>query len=119
MDLPIEPEPAKDRRDRGGRAARPARPARSARGGRAGQTGQGGGIAAATTIEEVLRRRPRAARVFQRHRMACVGCAMAPFDTVAEAAAVYGLPLGALLAELERSSPPRARAADQRKDAKP
>lgn len=44
-----------------------------------------------TTVHEVLRRTPRAAEVFHRRRMACVGCTMAPFDTVADAARAYGI----------------------------
>lgn len=52
------------------------------------------------TVEEVLRRWPNLAQVFIRHRMACVGCAMASFDTLAEVAQVYGLRASAFLQEL-------------------
>jgi len=45
----------------------------------------------ATTVEDVLTRSPHAARVFLDHRMACVGCTMAPYDTVADAADAYDL----------------------------
>jgi hybrid cluster-associated redox disulfide protein len=54
------------------------------------------------TVAEVLTRWPQAIQVFFRHRMACVGCTMAPFDTIADAAAIYGLPLSFLLSELHQ-----------------
>lgn len=52
------------------------------------------------TIAEVLAFPGRAAEVFGRRQMACVGCTMAPFDTVAEAARVYGVEPERLAAEL-------------------
>ncbi|WP_431855658.1 DUF1858 domain-containing protein [Azospirillum sp.] len=54
-------------------------------------------------IGDVLERWPRTLAVFLRRRMACPGCAMAPFMTVAEAAACYGVPPAELLAELHRA----------------
>jgi hybrid cluster-associated redox disulfide protein len=42
-------------------------------------------------VSDVLAERPAAARVFVERRMACPGCAFAPFETVAEAAAAYGV----------------------------
>ncbi len=54
------------------------------------------------TVAEVLARWPQAIQVFFRHRMACVGCTMAPFDTIADVAAIYGLPLSFLLSELQQ-----------------
>lgn len=53
------------------------------------------------TIETLLRIQPNAARVFLKHGMACVGCPMAAFETVAEAAREYGVDLGVLLSELQ------------------
>ncbi len=41
------------------------------------------------TVAEVIDRCPQAASVFTRFRMACVGCPMAPFETLGEAVAVY------------------------------
>ena len=55
------------------------------------------------TVAEVLTRWPSAGRAFSRLGMACPGCAMAPFDTLAEVAAVYGVRAHALLAELRNS----------------
>ena len=44
-------------------------------------------------IAEVLARWPKTAIVFHKHNMACVGCAVAPFYTIADAATIYGLTL--------------------------
>lgn len=55
------------------------------------------------TVAEVLERWPSAGHAFSRLGMACPGCAMAPFDTVAEVAAVYGVRAQALLAELQNA----------------
>jgi len=55
------------------------------------------------TVAEVLDRWPQTIPVFFRHRMACVGCAMASFETLADVAAVYGLHLGRFLSELQQT----------------
>lgn len=60
------------------------------------------------TVGDVLRRWPRVAAVFVRHRMACVGCAMAPFETLAEAAAAYRLPVEAFTQEVADAIGPGA-----------
>jgi hybrid cluster-associated redox disulfide protein len=54
------------------------------------------------TVAELLARWPQLARVFVRHRMACVGCAIAPFESVAEVAAIYHLPVERFTDELQR-----------------
>ncbi|HYH38683.1 MAG TPA: DUF1858 domain-containing protein [Azospirillum sp.] len=59
--------------------------------------------AATHLISEVLERWPQTLAVFLHRRMACPGCAMASFMTVAEAAACYGVPPAELLAELHRA----------------
>ncbi len=56
------------------------------------------------TVAEVLERWPATAAVFVARCMACVGCAMARFDTLADAAAAYGVAPGTLLRELRQSS---------------
>lgn len=61
------------------------------------------GIDPTLTVAEVLERWPATASVFVRRCMACIGCAMAPFDTLAEAAAVYGIALAGLLGELHQA----------------
>lgn len=53
------------------------------------------------TVAEVLVKWPQTTRVFHRHNMACVGCAVAPFYTIADAADIYNLSLDQFLAELE------------------
>ncbi len=51
------------------------------------------------TVAELFRRWPRAVAAFTERGMACPGCAMAPFDTVADAASSYGVDAGRLLAD--------------------
>ncbi|MFN8471468.1 MAG: DUF1858 domain-containing protein [Anaerolineae bacterium] len=58
-------------------------------------------LSAELTVEDVLNRWPATVPVFMQHRMACVGCDLASFETLAEAVAIYGLDLKAFLAELE------------------
>jgi hybrid cluster-associated redox disulfide protein len=55
---------------------------------------------------------PATIAVFLRHRMHCVGCAVSPFHTVADAAGEYGMDGAALLRELRAAS--AAAGADQR-----
>jgi hydrid cluster protein-associated redox disulfide domain len=52
------------------------------------------------TVAELLRAWPSLGSVFLHRRMACPGCAMAPFMTLREAAESYGVDADALLAEL-------------------
>jgi hybrid cluster-associated redox disulfide protein len=44
-----------------------------------------------TRIGDLLAADARAARVLMQRGMGCTGCAFAPFETVAEAAAAYGI----------------------------
>jgi hybrid cluster-associated redox disulfide protein len=53
------------------------------------------------TVAELLAHWPQTIPTFMRHRMACVGCAMSPFETLAEVAAIYGLNLEYFLRELQ------------------
>lgn len=53
------------------------------------------------TIAEILQRWPETAAVFQRLRTACVGCDMAPFCSVNDAATHYDLDADQLLVELD------------------
>jgi hybrid cluster-associated redox disulfide protein len=57
-------------------------------------------LTASMTVGDVLLKRPFAARILVNHHMHCVGCAIAPFETVAEACEIYGVSVGDLLAEL-------------------
>lgn len=52
------------------------------------------------TLEELITAHPSAARVLLARRMHCVGCAVAAFETLEEACAVYGLPLDEVLEDL-------------------
>jgi hybrid cluster-associated redox disulfide protein len=53
------------------------------------------------TMAVVLAKYPEAARVLFNHRMHCVGCAIAPYETLAEACAAYDIVLDDLLRELD------------------
>jgi hybrid cluster-associated redox disulfide protein len=55
------------------------------------------------TVADVLRCWQETIPVFLRHRMACLGCPMACFETLESAAAIYGLDLNAFLEELQAS----------------
>ncbi len=52
------------------------------------------------TVQEVMDRWPATVAVFNARRMACPGCAVAPFTTVAECAASYGIDASELAREL-------------------
>ena len=53
------------------------------------------------TVSEILDRWPEAVRVFQELKTACVGCPMAPFDTMEDVARIYDLSLPKLMAALQ------------------
>ena len=55
-------------------------------------------------VEEVMRRFPATIAVFLRHRMHCVGCAVGPFHSVADAAHEYELEASSLLRELRAAA---------------
>jgi hybrid cluster-associated redox disulfide protein len=55
------------------------------------------------TVAEVLARWPQTIPVFIHHRLACVGCVMAPFETLTEVAHVYHLDLDCFLNELQQA----------------
>lgn len=54
------------------------------------------------TVAETLERWPQTIPVFIHHGMACVGCTMAPFETLADVARIYGLELPWFLSELQQ-----------------
>ena len=67
-----------------------------------------------TTMDELLARWPSARTPLARRGMACVGCPMARFDTLDEAAAAYALDPGELLSEVTgRANKPSGRAASR------
>ena len=63
-------------------------------------------LAPSNTIAELLAICPVAARVLVGHRMHCVGCDIAPFETIADACAVYGVSVEAIFAEIHRAMAP-------------
>jgi hybrid cluster-associated redox disulfide protein len=54
-------------------------------------------------VGDVLTRWPQTLPVFVRHRMSCLGCGMSRFETISEAAAIYGLPPEGFVVELEQA----------------
>lgn len=62
------------------------------------------GIRLDMPVDEVMRRWPATIRVMIRHKMLCIGCAVAPFHTVSEACAEHGVPEAAFMAELEAAA---------------
>jgi hybrid cluster-associated redox disulfide protein len=52
------------------------------------------------SVSDLLYRYPECIPVFLSHHMACVGCSMSAFDTIADAAQNYGLPVEPLLIEM-------------------
>lgn len=55
------------------------------------------------TMADLIDGWPSAAPVLARHGMACVGCLMARFETIAEATAAYGVDSEAFLQEIARA----------------
>jgi len=52
------------------------------------------------TVAELFRQWPQSPKVFLRHRFACIGCLMAPFDTLTDVARNYQVDLDELRKEL-------------------
>jgi hybrid cluster-associated redox disulfide protein len=61
-------------------------------------------LTASTTVADVLLKRPVAACILVNHRMHCVGCAIAPFETLEEACEIYRVSLRDLLGELNAAT---------------
>ncbi len=59
-------------------------------------------VMAEMTVEEIFNEWPETVSVFMRHRMACVGCDLAGFETLAEAVSIYNLDLAAFLDEIRQ-----------------
>lgn len=57
-------------------------------------------IDAKTMVSEVLNRHPSTMRVFIDHRMACIGCVIAPYHTIEEACAEYDLEVDSIMREM-------------------
>jgi hybrid cluster-associated redox disulfide protein len=52
------------------------------------------------TVAEILEAWPESVEVFQDYKMACVGCVMAPFDTMVDVARTYEVELSTLMEAL-------------------
>ncbi len=53
------------------------------------------------TVAEVLEKWPETVTVFQEFKTACVGCVMAPFDTIDDVARIYKMDLSVLIEALD------------------
>jgi hybrid cluster-associated redox disulfide protein len=54
-------------------------------------------------VANVLSKWPETIPVFVSHRLGCVGCALASFDTLQDIARIYHLPADRFLEELEKA----------------
>jgi len=52
-------------------------------------------------VAEILERWPQVIPIFLKHRMSCVGCLMAPFESLSDAARIYQIPFEHFLDELQ------------------
>lgn len=59
-----------------------------------------------TIVQDILDTYPQTVETFVAYGMACAGCTLSRFDTVAEAAVIYRLDLERLLADLRKASLP-------------
>ena len=57
-------------------------------------------LSPALTVDRLFAKWPQTTAVFLRRRFACIGCLMAPFDTLEDVARNYQVDLVELLAEL-------------------
>ncbi len=53
-------------------------------------------------VSDLLKDWPQVIPVFMRHNMACVGCSMSSFETLGDAAKIYGMIPESFLAELKQ-----------------
>lgn len=58
------------------------------------------------TVAQVLEAWPQTVEVFQELKTACVGCVMAPFDTLADVARIYELELEMIIGALQQAISP-------------
>lgn len=55
------------------------------------------------TVAEILESWPETVSVFQDYKTACVGCVMAPFDTMVDVARIYELELSEIMEALHHA----------------
>ena len=56
-----------------------------------------------SNIESILGRWPQTVSVFLRYKLACIGCTMAPFETLADVLSNYSLSEDQFLADIQKS----------------
>jgi len=61
------------------------------------------------TVADIMDRWPQCVPVFLAHKLDCVGCPMAPFETLAEVIEIYQLPQDTFLDVLTRAIGPSAK----------
>jgi hybrid cluster-associated redox disulfide protein len=54
-------------------------------------------------VADLLDSWPQAIPVFIKHKMSCVGCSMSCFETLSDAARIYGIAPAVLMAELQQT----------------
>ncbi len=54
-----------------------------------------------SSVADLLDRYPQAIPIFIQHGMSCVGCSMAAFETLEDAARIYGIEFSQFLHEIE------------------
>ena len=59
------------------------------------------------TVEDLLKKWPETADVFNRYGMACVGCVVAPFYSVGDAIEIYHLDRDEFLNALQKAIKPK------------
>ncbi|OEH87011.1 disulfide oxidoreductase [Desulfuribacillus stibiiarsenatis] len=57
-------------------------------------------INAQMTISEVVQKFPESIEVFMSHGLGCVGCSAARYENIAQGAAVHGIDVDTLVADL-------------------
>lgn len=60
------------------------------------------GALAQMNLAELFSRYPQTIPIFNRHGLACAGCEITAFETIAQAIAIYQLDANLFLAELDR-----------------
>jgi hybrid cluster-associated redox disulfide protein len=61
-------------------------------------------ITADMSIIEVVQKYPDTVRVFMRHGLGCIGCALARFENIRQGAEAHGIDVDALIKDLNQSA---------------
>jgi len=54
-------------------------------------------------IGELIKKHPQAVEVLVKHGFHCIGCVISPYETLEAGAAVHGIPIKPLLAEINKA----------------